>query len=82
MNTLVIYTRLKTEMMRKNQIGSSRSESSSLDTGKINMILIPLYLLFPNNKLEEEEFDGPAVSTLCVRSQNLSNVRKGQSSDG
>jgi hypothetical protein len=29
-----------------------------------------------------EELDGPAVSALGVRSQNLSNVRKGQSSDG
>jgi hypothetical protein len=34
--------------------------------------------LLPTN----EELDGAAVSTLGVRSENLSNVRKGQSSDG
>jgi hypothetical protein len=29
-----------------------------------------------------KELDGPAVSALDVRSRKLSNVRKGQSSDG
>jgi hypothetical protein len=29
-----------------------------------------------------EKFDGPLVSALGVRSRKLSNVRKGQSSDG
>jgi hypothetical protein len=34
------------------------------------------------DELDEEELDGPAVKVLGVQSWKLSNVRKGQSSDG
>jgi hypothetical protein len=38
-------------------------------------------LIADNMHFDIEELNGPAVSALGVRSQNLSNVCKGQSSD-
>jgi hypothetical protein len=45
------------------------------------MLYVNIYV-FKADKRGNEELDGPAVSALGVRSQNLSNVRIGQSSDG